>query len=474
MKPIAALVLLVAAAAHAQDKPAVVPAMAPTVTHHTLDLPGRTLVFTATVEATRLQDAKGVPDAEIGVTAYTLDGADPATRPVTFVINGGPGAGSVWMQLGALGPWRVKLDQPSPSMPVATVPNAETWLDFTDLVLLDPPGTGFARVLGGEEARKKYWAVAGDLNGLAEAIRRWLQTHHRMASPKAIAGESYGGFRAPRLARLLPGEQGIAISALVLLSPALDIAAVNRDDVISYAVRLPAMAATQRHATDRAALADVEKYARGEYITDVLAGPRDPTSFPRLVTAVTNVTGLDPALVRRLSGQIGTQTFIHEHDRASNAVDSAYDATIAAPDPFADSPNSYPPDPVLFGLQPVYVSALNALYADKLNIQPDTRYEILNQTVAHAWDWGRGGMPQAINALRTDLAFDPTLRVVIAHGLTDLVTPYFATQLILDALPQIGPPDRLTLLVLRGGHMFYNVDASRAALRDAARVAIVR
>ena len=178
--------------------------------------------------------------------------------------------------------------------------------------------------------------------------------------------------------------------------------------------------------------------------------------------------------MRRLSGQIGTQTFIHEHDRASNAVDSAYDATIAAPDPFADSPNSYPPDPVLFGLQPVYVSALNALYADKLNIQPDTRYEILNQTVAHAWDWGRGGMPQAINALRTDLAFDPTLRVVIAHGLTDLVTPYFATQLILDALPQIGPPDRLTLLVLRGGHMFYNVDASRAALRDAARAAIVR
>jgi len=431
------------------------------------------LSFTATVGAIRLLDAKGVPDAEIGVTAYTIDGADPATRPVTFVINGGPGAGSAWMQLGALGPWRIKLDRPSPSMPAALVPNAETWLDFTDLVLLDPPGTGFARVLGGEDARKKYWAVAGDLNGLGEAIRRWLQTNHRLASPKAIAGESYGGFRAPRLARLLPDEQGVAISALVLLSPALDIAAVNRDDAISYAVSLPAMAATVRHATDRAAVADVEKYARSEYIIDVLAGPRDPIAFPRLMKNVPAMTGLDEALVRRLSGKIGVRTFTHEHDRAANAIDSAYDATVSAPDPFADSPNSYPPDPVLFGLQPAYVSALTTLYDTKLNFHPDSRYEILNQTVAHAWDWGRSGMPQAINALRTDLAFDPNLHVVIAHGLTDLVTPYLGTQLILDALPQIGPPDRLKLLVLQGGHMFYSIDASRSALRDAARAAIV-
>ena len=147
--------LLTAPAALAQDKPpapglppapSLPPVMTDITTHHTLDLPGRSLSFTATVGAIRLLDAKDVPDAEVGVTAYTLDGADPATRPVTFVVNGGPGAGSAWMQLGALGPWRIKLDRPSPSMPVALVPNAETWLDFTDLVLLDPPGTGFARI----------------------------------------------------------------------------------------------------------------------------------------------------------------------------------------------------------------------------------------------------------------------------------------------------------------------------------------
>lgn len=470
-----ALVFMAASMALAQDKPAatVTPAALPTiVTRQTLELSGKKLEFTATVGATRLTDAKGVPDAEIGVTSYVLDGADPASRPVTFVINGGPGAGSVWMQLGAVGPWRIKLVGVSPSMPVVTVPNAETWLDFTDLVLLDPPGTGWARVLGGEDARKKYWALQGDLNGLAEVIRRWLQSNNRMASPKAIAGESYGGFRAPRLARLLPEAQGVAVSALVLLSPALDLAAVNRNDVMSYAVRLPSMAAAVRNATDRSVMADVEVYARGDYIVDLLRGPRDEAAQARIVSKLAPMIGLAPDLLRQLAGAIGNNTFLRERGRGQHVIASAYDATVSSADPFADSPYSYPPDPILLGLQSPYVSALTSLYASKLNFHPDGRYEILNQTVARAWDWGRGGMPQAIGALRTDLAADPNLRVVIVHGLFDLVTPYLATQLILDSITEIAPPDRLHLLVLPGGHMFYSVDASRIALHDAARAAI--
>ena len=470
-----ALVFMAASMALAQDKPAatVTPAALPTiVTRQTLELSGKKLEFTATVGATRLTDAKGVPDAEIGVTSYVLDGADPASRPVTFVINGGPGAGSVWMQLGAVGPWRIKLVGVSPSMPVVTVPNAETWLDFTDLVLLDPPGTGWARVLGGEDARKKYWAVQGDLNGLAEVIRRWLQNNNRMASPKAIAGESYGGFRAPRLARLLPEAQGVAVSALVLLSPALDLAAVNRNDVMSYAVRLPSMAAAVRAAPDRSVLTDVEAYARSDYIVDLLRGPRDEAAQARIVSKLAPMMGLAPDLLRQLAGAIGNNTFLRERGRGQHAIASAYDATVSAADPFADSPYSYPPDPILLGLQSPYVSALTSLYASKLNFHPDGRYEILNQNVARAWDWGRGGMPQAISALRTDLAADPNLRVVIVHGLFDLVTPYLATQFILDGIPEIAPPDRLHLLVLPGGHMFYSVDASRIALHDAARAAV--
>jgi carboxypeptidase C (cathepsin A) len=456
------------AGAPEQQHPAVPPPLPSATTHHTLELPGRTLHFTATVGAIRLTDAQDQPQADVGVTAYVLDGADPTTRPVTFAINGGPGAGSVWLQLGALGPWRLALDGITPSSPPVTVPNADTWLDFTDLVFLDPPGTGFGRILvPGDEPRKRFWSVGGDLNALAETIRRWLQQNNRLASPKVIAGESYGGFRAPRLARMLPDSQGVAISALVLISPALDLGGDRADDILAYAGRLPSMAAANNGATDRAALADVEAYARGEYVTDLLRGPRDAAALDRLSARVSALTGLDAALVRRLGGTISTRTFTHEHARAAQSVASAYDATVTDPDPFPDAMTSFPPDPLLDGLQAPLSSAITDLYARMLDWHPPGRYEVMNAQVAHAWDWG-SDRPEAMRALRVDLGFDPKLRMVIVHGLTDLVTPYFTTQLLLDRMPQIGPSGRVTLVTLPGGHMSYVRDASRAALRAAA------
>jgi carboxypeptidase C (cathepsin A) len=452
-----------------QPRQPVPPPLPSAITRHTLELPGRTLHFTATAGAIRLTDAQDQPQADVGVTAYVLDGADPASRPVTFAINGGPGAGSVWLQLGALGPWRLALDGITPSIPPVTVPNADTWLDFTDLVFLDPPGTGFGRIVApGEEARKRFWSVGGDLDALAETIRRWLQQNNRLASPKAIAGESYGGFRAPRLARMLPGSQGVAVFALVLISPALDLGGSGPgDNVITSAGLLPSMAAANSGAADRAALADVEAYARGEYVTDLLRGPRDAAALDRLSKRVSALTGLDAALVRRLGGTISTQTFIHEHARAAQSVASAYDATVTDPDPFPNSMVSLPPDPLLDGLQAPLSSAVTDLYTRTLDWHPTGRYEVMNAQVARAWDWG-SNRPEAIRALRVDLGFDPTLRVTIVHGLTDLVTPYFTTQLLLDRIPQIGPPGRVTLVTLPGGHMSYIRDASRALLRSAA------
>jgi carboxypeptidase C (cathepsin A) len=457
------------AGAPEQPRPAVPPPLPGATTRHTLELPGRTLHFTAIAGSIRLTDAQDQPQADVGVIAYVLDGADPATRPVTFAINGGPGAGSVWLQLGALGPWRLALDGITPSTPPVTMPNADTWLDFTDLVFLDPPGTGFGRILvPGEQARKRFWSVGGDLDALAETIRRWLQQNNRLASPKAIAGESYGGFRAPRLARMLPGEQGVAVSALVLISPALDLAGIGpSDDVVVSAGRLPSMAAANNGATDRAALADVEAYARGEYVTDLLRGPGDAAAIERLSARVSALTGLDVALVRQLGGAISTRTFIHEHARAAHGVASAYDATVTDPDPFPESATSHPPDPLLDGLQAPLGSAITDLYARTLDWHPPGRYEVMNAQVAHAWDWG-SNRPEALRALRVDLGFDPKLRVAIVHGLTDLVTPYFTTQLLLDRMPRIGPPGRVTLVTLPGGHMVYINDASRAALRAAA------
>ncbi len=466
---------------HTSHDPAPPPAPADAVTHHVLSLPGRTLAFTATVGVLPLHEASG--EAEVGTTAYTLDGADPATRPVTFLVNGGPGMASGWLQLGAAGPWRLPLTTPegvfSPSLPAAVVPNAETWLDFTDLVFLDPPGTGFARAEG--DARKAVWSVGGDVDALAEAMHRWLAQAGRLASPKALAGESYGGFRGPRLVRAL-ARDGVGIGALVLVSPALDIGGVFGDGPLGFVDRLPSEAATARERAprsdapgrdappDRAGLADVERYAAGEYLIDLYAGVNDPAVLDRVSARVAALTGLDPALVRRLGGRVPARVFVREEARAQGRVASLYDATVTGPDP---EPLALLPrfeDPVLDALIPPVASAMADVYARRLGWHGEQPYVLFDQAAARGWDWGRGiSPPQSLDALRADLALDPLLRVVVLHGLEDLVCPYFGSVLLLRQLP-FGP-DRLRLITLGGGHMFYTRDAGRAGLRaEALRV----
>jgi carboxypeptidase C (cathepsin A) len=240
--------------AHAQSAEALSKLPDDSVTHHVLTLPGRTLHVTATAGAVRLTDTQGQPQADIAFLAYTLDDADPATRPVAFAVNGGPGASSAWLQLGALGPWRLALQgPPAPSSPSTPVANAETWLDFTDLVFIDPPGTGFSRLATeSEEVRRRFYAVEGDIPPLAEVIRRWTVRQGRTASPHLVVGESYGGFRGPRLVRALQSEQGLGVSGLVLVSPVLDFGWPLFDtDPISLAGLLPSMAAVAAEASGR-------------------------------------------------------------------------------------------------------------------------------------------------------------------------------------------------------------------------------
>src|SRR4029453_8602669 len=167
----------------------------------TLALPGRTLDFTATAGAIRLFDQKGEPQADIAYTSYQLDGTDRANRPVTFLFNGGPRASSAWLQLGSAGPWRISLggEAAVSSASPGLVPNAETWLDFTDLVFIDPVGTGYSRfVAQGGEWAQRFFRVEAEVETLSAVVARWLRTRERLASPKFYAGESYGGFRPRR------------------------------------------------------------------------------------------------------------------------------------------------------------------------------------------------------------------------------------------------------------------------------------
>ena len=477
---IAAVLLPLAAGAQPMPSPAAAPPPAPSTpairppppdrtTQQQLDLADRSLPFRAVVTTHRLS-AGTTPEADIVTTAFLLDNVPLTGRAVTFVVNGGPGSASAWLNVLALGPWRVRLPQDGvlpPSLDPTLIANEQTWLGFTDLVFLDPPGTGYSQLLATTDGvRKKYWSTGGDIDALATVIRRWLEANGRLASPKLLVGESYGGFRGPRLARRLADKEGVALRGLMLVSPVLDFNGWDSEwQPYTWATRIPSMAAANRHATERDM--DAEAYASGPYIADFMRGPGDAEAVARMAERMTALTGLDAALVARRGGRIDTGTIQRERERGR--VGSAYDLTITGIDPSPTAQYVRVPDAVVDALKVPVSAAAVSLYADKLNWRaegaPAPRYEILNDAVFSDWSYGgRQGAADSVGALRTALGFDPALRVEIVHGLYDLVTPYFTSKLILDQLaPALA--SRATLLALPGGHMFYTNDASRARLQ---------
>lgn len=447
-------------------------------TRHTLVLPDRELAFTATAGAIRIFDDKGEPQVDIATTAYQLDGADPRSRPVTFVFNGGPGASSAWLQFGSNGPWRIAMDRAiaATSAPPALEPNAETWLDFTDLVFIDPLGTGYSRmVASGDEARKHFFTVDGDVTSIALVIRRWLEKADRMQSPKFITGESYGGIRGPKIVRNLQTRQGIAVSGLVLISPALDFGDVLGTGLTRFVASLPSMAAVAREkekggTLTRADMADVEAYAQGEFLTDLVKGQADAEATRRLADRFAVLTGIDQAESRRLAGRFDVSEFRRAFDRRNGKVTGRYDASVLGFDPYPDSSASDFNDPSEEPLLTALTSAAFELHAHKLNWRPQGSYELLSRTVNRQWDFGKHrNSVESVSDIRELLAADPKFKLLVAHGLFDLATPYFASKIRLDQLPSFGSRDRVKLVVYPGGHMFYSHDSSRQALHDEVR-----
>lgn len=198
-----------------------------------------------------------------------------------------------------------------------------------------------------------------------------------------------------------------------------------------------------------------------------MRGPRDEDALTRLAEKVALFTGLDPVLVRRHGGHVDAASFMREHERATGRTLSLYDALIAGYDPNPQAHFGDHSDPVLNSLKTPLASAMAHLAATKLDWFVDARYEILNESVNRQWD-GRAHA-ESLNDLKHILALDPNMRVLVAHGVTDEVTPYFASKLLLDQIPPMGDPARLRLVVYGGGHMIYADDASRAALREDAR-----
>jgi len=436
--------------------------------HQSAQIAGKALNYDATVGSLPVLDEKGKTIADVMFVAYTVAGAN---RPVTFALNGGPGASSVYLNLGAIGPKRVQFgaDGNSPSDPATPLDNAGSWLDFTDLVFIDPVGTGYSRFeASGGEVRKKFFSIDGDVESIALTIRRWLEKSGRLRSPKFVAGESYGGIRGPKIVRNLQIKQGVGVRGLILISPLLDFREFDGSSLLQYVGSLPTMAAVAREAkgdVSRSDMANVEHYAQGDFLVDLVRGLADTEATIRLSDKVAALTGIDPAVSRRLAGRFSVAEFRREFDRKNGKVTGRYDASVSGFDPYPDSSFYHFKDPSGEPLAAPLTSAAVDLLTRKLNWRPDGSYQLLSSAVEKAWNFGDGiNPPESISQLREILALDPKLRLLIGHGLFDLATPYFSSQIELNQLPAFASP-RVKLVVYPGGHMFYSRDAARQAFR---------
>ena len=337
-------------------------------------------------------------------------------------------------------------------------------------MFIDPVGTGYSRfVATGEDVRKHFFSIEGDANSIAVTIRRWLEKSGRLLSPKFVAGESYGGIRGPKIVRELQMNQGVGVKGLILISPVLDFREFTGSSLLQYVASLPTMAAVAREAkgpVTRADVADVERYARGDFLADLIKGIADTEATTRLSDKVAMLTGIDQAVSRRLAGRFDGIEFRREFDRRDGKVAGRYDASVMGFDPFPDSSFYRFNDPSGEPLTAPLTSAAVDLTTGKLNWRPDGSYQLINGAVEKGWNFGNGiNPPESISQLRQILALDPQLKLLVGHGLFDLATPYFGTKMELDQMPTFGSPERVKLVVYPGGHMFYSRDASRQAFR---------
>jgi carboxypeptidase C (cathepsin A) len=443
----------------------------------TMQLGGRTLKYQATVGSLPVLDEKGKTIGNVMFTAYTMPGAD---RPVTFALNGGPGAASVYLNIGAIGPKRVQFGAAgdSPSDPATLRDNPGTWLDFTDLVFIDPVGTGFSHALvPEEEAKQKFYTAQADIEYLSRIVFDWLVKNERLMSRKYLVGESYGGFRGPRITHYLQSQLGVALNGLLLVSPYLEPAAEDAADLspLPWVLTLPSIAAAslerQGKLTD-AAMAQVVEYARGEYVTDLLKGRSDPQALERIVRRATELSGLDPAFVRHSGGRLETQAFLREVFRAEGKLGSRYDSNVTSWDPFPFAPEQRANDPILEGIIAPTTTAMVDFITRTVGWKYTGRYNALSYDVNRLWKWMGDGAPNgseergSVSDLRQAVAVDSKLRVLIVHGWADLSCPFMASILIVDQMPLMGDPTRVQVKSYPGGHMFYSRPESQALLRE--------
>jgi carboxypeptidase C (cathepsin A) len=444
------------------------------VTQHSIEIAGRKLDYTATAGTLSLYDQSGERSAAIYYTAYVAKGAEPATRPLTFVFNGGPGAASAFLNLGLVGPRIAQFGAASHDGAATKLQdNPDTWLAFTDLVLIDPVGTGWSRPAK-PDGGNAFWGVRRDAESMAKTIALYVSGNARAASPKYILGESYGGFRAAKVAEALKEQQGIIVSGIVMLSPLLDGALTFGGTrlALGAALQLPSLAAAEleRKGTfSPEKLAAAERFALTEYLSTLAGPPPQGEAAHSFYARVAAFTGLPENVVEKTRGFI-RDSYVKNLDSTGHKIVSHYDATFAVDDPHPEEVSARGPDPVLDGVVRAYGGAYAAYARDELGFKTEMTYILLASDISGKWDWEGGSGRAGANVsddLRGLMALTPSFRLLIAHGYSDMVTPYAASRYVLDHLPQPSDPMRAQLRLYRGGHMLYlNPDSRHAFSSD--------
>ena len=441
----------------------------PVETQHEITLNEKKLKYVARSGSLPLKDDFDEVEAEIFFTSYELEGVrDIAARPLTFVFNGGPGSASVWLHMGALGPKRVVMEKEGwmPRPPYRYEDNPSSWLDKTDLVFIDPVGTGFSRSTS-DELDKKFCSFKGDIESVGEFIRLFLARYRRWASPLFLAGESYGTTRAAALSEHLV-DKGISFNGIVLISTVLDFAPIRFGPAndLPFQLFVPTYAATawyhgklspslqERELEDL--MDEVRAWSEGELTLALMKGDRlTETETRRVARKLARYTGLDLQYILGTNLRVNIFHFckelLREEKRSVGRLDSRFKGVEAAA--VTERPEF---DPSLVAITPPYTAAFNHYVRTELGVETDLTYETLSFDVNGKWEWEKGSLPATGETLRRALAKNPHTKVLVGQGYYDLATPFFAAEYMLSHMNiDAEHRENVTMAYYESGHMFY-------------------
>src|SRR5580704_15143293 len=471
----------------AEAKPAPEPKEESSVTDHTVKIGSQTIAYKATASTTLIKDDKGDPTASIFTIAYTRsDTKDMSQRPISFVYNGGPGSSSIWLHMGAFGPRRVVTTDagPTPPPPFKMVDNGDCLLDRTDLVFVDPVGTGFSRAVG-KSKDKDFWGIDQDVKSLAQFIATYISRNGRWNSPKFLIGESYGTFRSAALGNYLQNHNGMYLNGIVLISSVLDLGTISfpPGNDMPYIFYLPSYAATAYYhkmlqeppADLNAFLAEARQFASSEYAAALMKGAHiSAADKADIAKKVSHFTGLSDDYLIKADLRVNLPQFMAELQRSRKLATGRLDARFSGPAPdllaeYADY------DPQSTAVEGAFVAAFNNYVREDLKFGKELTYNTSAQGAGGQWDWKRTGrdreygFPGAPNVeedLVDALVTNPHLHVEVENGLYDLATPFFATEF---TMTHLGLPENLQknieLKYYDAGHMMYLHEEDLAKLK---------